>query len=47
VTFFGAAFTGSGWNEIAPAFEHLALQFSDCASFEYKLIAAGASGDLA
>jgi ketosteroid isomerase-like protein len=47
VTFFGAAFTANGWNEIAPAFEYLPSQFSDCDSFEYKVIAAGASGDLA
>ena len=30
VTFFGAAFTGRSWKEIAPAFKYLASQFSDC-----------------
>jgi ketosteroid isomerase-like protein len=47
VTFFGAAFSGSNWDEIAPAFDYLASQFSDCQSFDYEVIAAGASGDLA
>jgi ketosteroid isomerase-like protein len=47
VTFFGAAVSRSGWDEIAPAFEALAGQFSDCRSFEYEVIAAGASGELA
>ena len=47
VTFFGAAITKSGWDEIAPAFDYLASQFSNCESFEYDVIAAGASGDLA
>jgi ketosteroid isomerase-like protein len=47
VTFFGAAFTGSSWKEIAPAFKYLASQFSNCESFDYEVIAAGASGDLA
>jgi ketosteroid isomerase-like protein len=47
VTFFGAAVTASGWDEIAPVFDFLASQFSDCESFEYDVIAAGASGDLA
>ena len=35
-----------GWDEIAPAFEFLASRFSNCKSFEYEVIAAGASGDL-
>jgi ketosteroid isomerase-like protein len=47
VTFFGAAVSRSGWDQIAPAFEALAGQFSDCRSFEYEVIAAGASGKLA
>lgn len=47
MTFFGAAFTGSSWDEIAPAFDYLASQFSNCDSFEYEVIAAGASDDLA
>jgi len=47
VTLFGAWLTKSGWGEIAPAFEWLASQFSGGESFEYEVIAAGASGDLA
>jgi ketosteroid isomerase-like protein len=47
VTFFGAAVSRSGWDDIAPAFEALAGQFGDCRSFDYEVIAAGASGDLA
>ena len=46
VTLFGAAVTRSGWGEIDPAFEWLASRFSNCKSFEYEVIAAGASGDL-
>ena len=47
VTLFGAVFTRSGWNEVAPAFDFLTSRFSDCESFEYEVIAAGASCDLA
>lgn len=47
VTFFGAAVSRSGWDDIAPAFQALAGQFGDCRSFDYEVIAAGASGDLA
>ncbi len=46
VTLFGAVMTKTGWAEIRPAFEWLATQFSNCESFEYEVIAAGASGDL-
>jgi ketosteroid isomerase-like protein len=47
VTLFGAVLMGTGWREIAPVFERLASRFSNCESFEYEVIAAGASGDLA
>jgi ketosteroid isomerase-like protein len=47
VTLFGAVFTATGWREIEPIFETLAAQFSDCESFEYEVLAAGASSDLA
>jgi ketosteroid isomerase-like protein len=47
ITLFGAVLTGTGWREIEPVFETLATRFSDCESFEYEVIAAGASGDLA
>jgi ketosteroid isomerase-like protein len=47
VTLFGAARSANGWAEIRPIFDALASQFSDCASFEFELLAAGVGGDLA
>jgi ketosteroid isomerase-like protein len=47
VTLFGALQTKTGWRDIAPIFEMLASRFSSCESFEYEVIAAGVSGDLA
>ncbi len=47
VTVFGAAVTRSGWDQIGPAFDWLASNFSNCESFEYEVLAAGVSGDLA
>jgi ketosteroid isomerase-like protein len=47
VTLFGALQIKTGWREIAPIFEMLASRFSNCESFEYEVIAAGVSGDLA
>jgi len=47
VTLFGALQIKTGWAEIAPVFEWVASRFSNCESFEYEVIAAGASGDLA
>src|SRR6187549_321865 len=46
VTLFGAVLTKRGWRELAPAFEFLASRFSN-GTYEYEVIAAGASGDLA
>lgn len=47
VTLFGAAFQGSGWAKISGVFDVLASRFSNCTSWDYEVIAAGASGDLA
>lgn len=47
VTLFGALQVKTGWEEIAPVFEWVASRFSNCESFEYEVLAAGASGDLA
>lgn len=47
VTLFGAARTKSGWDELSPFFRQLASHFSDCTSFRFEVVAAGASGDLA
>jgi len=47
LTLFGAAMSGSGWDQIGPFFDALGGQFSNCLSYENETVAAGASGDLA
>lgn len=47
VTLFGAALSGSGWAQIEPTFRALESRFSNCTSWEFELVAAGASADLA
>ena len=47
VTLFGAAVTNNGWREIGQAFDWLASRFSNCTSFDYEVLAADVSGDLA
>jgi ketosteroid isomerase-like protein len=47
VTVFGAKQSGSGWAELEPLFRKVAAWFSDSAEYEFEVIAAGASGDLA
>jgi ketosteroid isomerase-like protein len=47
VTLFGAAVTTSGSTEIIAVFDWLGSRFSNCMSFEYEVVAADASGDLA
>jgi ketosteroid isomerase-like protein len=47
VTLFGAVTTKTGWGDVGPTFDWLASTFSNCASAEYEVLAAGASGDLA
>ncbi|MET0908917.1 MAG: nuclear transport factor 2 family protein [Ilumatobacteraceae bacterium] len=47
VTLFGGAMGGAGWEEIESIFRRLGASFSDCRSFDYEVIAAGASDDLA
>lgn len=47
VSLFGALLTKLGWGEIGPAFDFLASRFSNGAAFEYEVIGAGASGNLA
>jgi ketosteroid isomerase-like protein len=47
VTLFGAEVNRTGWSELEPTFAWIAGRFSDCASLEYDVVAAGASGDLA
>ena len=47
VTLFGAAVTTSGWEKVGATFDWLASRFSNCTSFDYEVLAAGVSGDLA
>lgn len=47
VTLYGARLNGSGWPEVEPVFREVASWFSDSEEFEFEVIAAGASGDLA
>ena len=45
VTLFGAVRNGRGWDELGSVFDWLASRFSN-GSYEYEVLAAGASGDL-
>jgi ketosteroid isomerase-like protein len=45
VRLFGAARTASGWNELRQLFAWLGSQLSN-GTYEYEVLAAGASGDL-
>jgi len=48
VTLFGAAVPiRRGWDEVSSTFRWLAHRFSDLRDYEFELVAAGASGDLA
>lgn len=47
VTLFGAAVTTSGWKDVSATFDWLASRFSNCACFDYDVIAAGVGDDLA
>jgi ketosteroid isomerase-like protein len=47
VTLFGAKLSGSGWADLELIFRKVAAWFSDSAEYEFEVIAAGASGDLA
>jgi ketosteroid isomerase-like protein len=47
VTVFGAKQSGSSWAELEPLFRKVAAWFSDSAKYEFEVIAAAASGDLA
>jgi ketosteroid isomerase-like protein len=47
VTVFGAGLNGFGWAEVEPLFKTVASWFSDSDAYEFEVIAAGASGDLA
>ncbi len=47
VTLFGAIKSNRGWDEVSQTFHWLASRFSDCTSYRFDLVAAGACGDLA
>jgi ketosteroid isomerase-like protein len=47
VTLFGAWLSATGWDDVSKVFQHLATVMENCESFEFELVAAGASGDLA
>ncbi len=48
VTLLGAfGVANSGWNEVSEAFRWVASRFSNCTAYEFELVAAGVSGDLA
>jgi ketosteroid isomerase-like protein len=47
VTLFGAWLAERGWDGVSGAFERVAARFSDCTSYDFEIVAAGASGDLA
>jgi ketosteroid isomerase-like protein len=47
VTLFGAWLSATGWDNVSKVFQHLATVMENCESFEFELVAAGASGDLA
>lgn len=47
VTVFGAKMSASSWPEVEPMFRKVASWFSDSAEYEFEVMAAGASGDLA
>ena len=47
VTVFGAKTSSSGWADLEPMFRRVASWFSDSEEYEFEVIAAGASGNLA
>lgn len=47
VTVFGAKLSSSGWPHVEQMFRKVASWFSDSTEYEFEVIAAGASGDLA
>jgi ketosteroid isomerase-like protein len=47
VTVFGARKSAFSWSEVEAMFHEVASWFSDSVDYEFEVIAAGASGDLA
>lgn len=47
VTVFGAKRSATGWAELDPMFHTVTSWFSDSTEYDFEVVAAGASGDLA
>ncbi len=47
VTLYGANLSGSGWAKLEPLFRTVASWFSNSEAYQFEVIAAGASSDLA
>jgi ketosteroid isomerase-like protein len=47
VTVFGAAFSPMGWADVAPMFEKIASNFSNCSSCEWEVVTADVGEDFA
>jgi ketosteroid isomerase-like protein len=47
VTVLGAKESGQGWAQLEPMFKAVAGWFSEAISYDFDLVAAGASGDMA
>ncbi len=47
VTLYGAKLCGSGWADLEPKFREVASWFADSVAYNFEVVAAGASGDLA
>jgi len=47
ITLLGAKESAQGWSQLEPMFKTVAGWFSDPVSYDFELIAAGVSGDLA
>ena len=47
LTLFGAKLSGTGWHELSATFRTAASWFSDSTEYDFEVVAAGASGDLA
>ena len=47
VTVLGAKMSAAGWTDVEQMFREVASWFSDSSEYEFEVVAAGASGDLA
>jgi ketosteroid isomerase-like protein len=47
ITVFGAAFNSIGWADVAPMFERLASNFSNCSSCAWEVVATDVGEDFA